>query len=87
MFVSSAGQLCRFEAASQGFGPIIADHFGAQSHITAWSGTGLTRNAAPPLATAVQGSSLPNLKDYYGRACGSYPESIYDLQSYIPEVI
>lgn len=68
------------------YGPVTASAFGAQYHITAYSGKGMARNAAG----AEAGKEFPQ---YYGHTLNSKvnlaanPTPDWDFSSWIPEVV
>ncbi|KAK9822017.1 hypothetical protein WJX74_000808 [Apatococcus lobatus] len=57
--------------------PLVADHFGADYHLTAWSASGLT--------ASLQGS--PNLPDFWRRGDATNPSSSWNFATWQPQVV
>lgn len=90
MHTLMTGTWCQITSASQSFASLTASNLGSQLHVTAWSGSGLTRSLQQPTALAARlayNTPPPNLPDFYRRADGAQPDVTYDYNLYIPQVL
>ncbi|KAK9836363.1 hypothetical protein WJX84_001623 [Apatococcus fuscideae] len=88
---SSQGGPCLISDARLSFPALVAGDLNAGLHMTGWSAAGLTNGRAADFAQRynmpIQSlyATAPNLEEFYLRANGVDPASVYNFSSYQPQ--